>query len=95
MQKTQLHHPYITIDQRISGGSPIVKGSRVRVVDIAIEYEYLNYTPDDIVTAHPHLELKQVHDALSYYYENRSELDDKIRKDKRFIKDLSRKMRAG
>ena len=54
--------------------SPVVKGTRVRVVDIAIEYEYLDRTPDEIVSAHPHLQLKQVHDALSFYYENRREL---------------------
>jgi uncharacterized protein (DUF433 family) len=92
MQKTGMSHPYIERDQRISGGSPIIKGTRVRVVDIAIEYEYMDRTPDDIVLAHPHLELKQVHDALSYYYENRSDLDRKIREDRHFVRQLSRKL---
>ena len=90
MQKTQMSHPYVVRDSRISRGSPVVKGTRVRVVDIAIEYEYLDRTPDEIVNAHPHLELKQVHDALSFYYENRRELDEKIREDKDFVKELSK-----
>jgi len=71
----KLSHPYIQRDQKICTGSPIIKGARVRVIDIAIKYEYLGRTPDEIVSAHPHLKLKQVHDALSYYYENRNELD--------------------
>lgn len=85
-----MSHPYIVTDKRIAGGSPVIKGTRTRVVDIAIEYEYLNHTPDEIVNAHPHLKLEQVHDALSYYYENRSQLDQKIKKDKQFIQELSK-----
>lgn len=60
-------------------------GTRIRVVDIAVEYEYMNCSPDDIITAHPHLRLEQVHDALSYYYEHREEMDQKIRAAEDFI----------
>jgi uncharacterized protein (DUF433 family) len=94
LQKTKLSHPYIETDRKISGGSPVIKGTRTRVVDIAIEYEYLNRTPDEIISAHSHLKLEQLHDALSYYYENRS-LDGKIRKDKQFIRELSNTLGAG
>lgn len=83
-------HPYIETDKKICSGSPVIKGTRTRVVDIAIEYEYLNRTLDEIISAHPHLKLEQVHDALSYYYENRNELDEKIKKDKQFIQELSK-----
>ena len=81
-----MSHPYVGRDLKISRGSPVVKGARVRVVDIAIEYEYLGRTPDEIASAHPHLKLKEIHDALSYYYENRREFDEKIKEDKQFIK---------
>ena len=63
-------------------------GTRVRVVDVAVEYEYMNCSPDDIINAHPHLKLEQVHDALSYYYEHQRELDEKIKEDKEFIRKL-------
>jgi len=43
-----------------------------------------------IISAHPHLKLEQVHDALSYYYENRKELDEKIKSDKQFIQNFPR-----
>jgi len=90
-----MNHPYIETDKKICGGSPVIKGTRTRVVDIAIEYEYLNRTPDEIISAHPHLKLEQVHDALSYYYENRNELDEKIKKDKQFIQELSKTLGTG
>ena len=87
LQKTD--HPYVEVNPKICNGSPVIKGTRIRVVDVAIEYEYLNHTPDEIINAQPHLKLEQIHDALSYYYENRAELDEKIREDEQFIQKLA------
>lgn len=75
-------------DKRISGGSPVIKGTRIRVVDIGIEFEYLGKSPDEIVKAHPHLSLADVHAALAYFYDHITELRDKIKKDSAFIKTL-------
>ena len=66
MQK-QVLHPYITMDRRIGKGSPVIVRTRTRVLDIAIEHEFLGTTPAEIVDEHPHLTLPQVHDALSFY----------------------------
>jgi uncharacterized protein (DUF433 family) len=87
-EETGAEHPYIESVEKVCGGSPVVKGTRVRVVDTALEYEYLGRTPDEIIDAQPHLKLEHVHDALSYYYENKAELDEKIEKDKEFIQRL-------
>ena len=54
----------------ISGGSPVIKGTRIRVIDIGIEFEYLGMSPDEIVRAHPHISLAQIHAALSYFYKH-------------------------
>ena len=89
LQKTKTEHPYVESNPKICNGSPVIKGTRVRIVQIAMEYEYMSSTPDEIITAHPHLKLEQIHDALSYYYENRLELDKKIREDELFIQRLA------
>lgn len=91
MQKQAIKHPYITTDTKISKGSPIIAGTRVRVLDIIIEYEYLGYAPDEIINAHPHLILPQIHDALSFYYENREEIDQEIRLRREKIAKLRKK----
>ena len=83
-------HPYISSNPKISGGSPVILGTRVRVIDIAIEYERVGLAPDQIIDAHPHLTLEAVHDALSYYYENRKALDEKIRQEKELIEKLAK-----
>jgi len=86
------NHPFIVKNKAISGGSPIIQGTRTRVIDIAIEYEILGRSPDEIVNSHPYLNLPQVHDALSFYYENRDELDQKAEQDQAFITQLKKKI---
>ncbi|KXK30253.1 MAG: hypothetical protein UZ01_01390 [Candidatus Brocadia sinica] len=76
----RLDHPYIATDPGIAKGSPVISGTRIRVIDIAIEYDRIGLTPDQIIDAHPHLTLEAVHDALSYYYEKRDFLMRKLRK---------------
>ena len=71
-------HSYITKDPKISGGSPVIAGTRVRVIDIIIEYDRLWMTPDEIIDAHPQVSLEAVHDALSFYYENIESFDSEI-----------------
>ncbi len=88
-QARQTKHPYISIDPKISKASPVISGTRIRVIDIAIEYDRLGLSPDQIIDAHPHLNLEKVHDALSYYYENRDSIDEEIRQKKEIIKKMA------
>ena len=84
-------HPFIIINKDVCGGSPIIEGNRTRVIDIAIQYELLGRSPDEIIRSHPHVSLYHIHDALSFYYENRDELDQKIKQDQEFIARLKMK----
>ena len=91
LRKETTSHPYIVINKDVCDGSPIIEGTRTRVIDIAIEYEVSGRSPDEIIRSHPHVSLYQIHDALSYYYENRNELDRKIKQDQEFITRLKLK----
>ena len=88
MSKVVIKHPYIVQDKKICRGSPVISGTRTRVIDIVIEYEYLGYTPDKIIVAHPYLNLSQIHDALSYYYGHREKIDQEIRERKVQVEEL-------
>lgn len=92
LRRESTNHPFVVKDKEISGGSPIIEGTRTRVIDIAIEYEILGRSPDEIISSHPHLNLSQVHDALSFYYEHRDELDRKAERDQEFISRLREKV---
>lgn len=83
-------HPYISIDPKISGGQPVISGTRMKVMNIAIKYELMGMSADEIISEYPHLKLEQIHDALSYYYEHKEVFDKKYREDQSFLSELKR-----
>jgi uncharacterized protein (DUF433 family) len=83
-------HPYVTRQPGVCGGNPTIAGTRIRVSHIAIEYDVMGWTPEEILEAHPHLNLAQVHDALSYYYENTGEIQAEIREGEALVESLQR-----
>lgn len=60
-------------------------GTRIRVQDVYAQSEVFGQTPDEIVSAFPHLTLAQVHAALAYYFDHRKEILDEIRQDDEFV----------
>ena len=85
------NHPYITIDPKISGGKPVIRGTRIGVMEIAIRYELMGMSADKIVDEYPHLKLEQIHDALSYYYEHKAALDKQYKADEAFLAQLKKR----
>ncbi len=77
---TTLTHPYITYDENIGSGNPIIIGTRTRVFNI-IAYHRLGLSPEELIREFPHLTLSKIYDALSYYYENKPEIDNAMEQD--------------
>ncbi len=67
-------HSYIARDPGICGGEPIIKGTRISV-RLIVELENFGKNVDEIVAMYPHITHAQAHDALSYYYDNKEEVD--------------------
>ena len=84
----QVTHPHIVRVEGIANGKPTIDGTRIKVEQIALEYERLGWTPDQIVEAHPQLTLAQVHDALSYYYDHQAEIDAQVAADEALIEEI-------
>lgn len=58
------------------------------MLDIAIEYERMGRSPDQIAEVHPGLSLAQVHAALTYYYEHVEEIDRAIRAERKLVEQV-------
>jgi uncharacterized protein (DUF433 family) len=84
-------HPYVSLNPKISGGQPVISGTRIKVMDIAVRYELMGISADRIIDEYPHLKLEQVHDALSYYYEHKNVLDKKYREDQAILAQLKKR----
>lgn len=74
---TKVEHAYIERVQGIQGGRPVIKGTRTPVRSIVL-YHRMGVTPEEIQIKLPHLNLAQIYDALSYYYDFKDEIDNDI-----------------
>ena len=64
----------------IRGGRPRIAGTGVTVRRIVGWYK-LGLTPEEIAAKFGHLDLAQVHAALTYYHANRDEIESDIARD--------------
>jgi uncharacterized protein (DUF433 family) len=71
-------HSLISRKPRICGGSPTIDGTRIRVSDIVRYSRLYPGDPERIQKAMPHLDLTQINAAISYYADNRPEIDREI-----------------
>jgi uncharacterized protein (DUF433 family) len=78
---TAVQYRYITSDEEILSGEPIIKGTRTSVRAI-VGYWRLGYAPEEIPFHLPHLTLAQVFEALSYYSDNQEEINAYIEKNR-------------
>jgi len=64
---------YISKDEKILGGEPIIQGTRTPVRAI-VELWRLGVMPEEIPLRLPHLTMGQVFAALSYYSDHQAEI---------------------
>ncbi len=77
-------HPHIARDGTILGGEPIVVDTRTSVRAI-VELWRLGVAPEEVRGHLPHLTLARVLDALGYYADHQTEIQQHI--DQNFVPD--------
>ncbi|MCW5971543.1 MAG: DUF433 domain-containing protein [Blastocatellales bacterium] len=65
----------IEIDEQ---GTAWVRGTQVKVIEVALDKVAHGWSPEEIHFQHPHLSLAQIHGALAYYYEHKTEFDEQM-----------------
>ena len=81
---TAIEKTHIEMTPGVCGGKPRIAGHRIRVQDIVFWTE-AGQSPDEIVARFPPLSLADVHAALAYYHDHRTEIDQQIRDDDEFV----------
>ena len=71
----KIKYPYIVRRKGVRRGVPVIEGTGIQVMDIAVRYHLLGNPSDEILAAYPDLTLSQIYDALSYYYDHKEEMD--------------------
>lgn len=78
---------HIEITPGIAGGKPRIAGRRITVQNIAIWHEYMGLSADEIAAEHD-LSLADIYAALAYYFDHRSEIEQRIAEDEAFVEEL-------
>jgi uncharacterized protein (DUF433 family) len=57
-----------------------IDDTNTKVIEVALDMIAHGWSPEEIHFQHSHLSLAQIHAALAWYYDHRTEMDDQIRR---------------
>lgn len=83
---TVLSIDLITTNPSVRGGRPCIRGTGLRVSDVAVAHIFHQQTPDEIAAGFG-VSLAGVYAALAYYFEHKSAIDEEIRAQDEVIKE--------
>lgn len=81
-------YEHIQFDEQ---GIPIIAGTKIKVVELIVEYLAYGWSPEELHFQHPNLSLGQIHTALAYYWDNQENMDAEIKSRIDKIDNLSKK----
>ncbi len=73
-------YSHVTKEAGIRGGRACIDDTRIAVVDIVAMLTQ-GKSAEQMLLAYPSLNLAQVHAAISYYYENKDEIEAELAED--------------
>lgn len=74
---TTVAYRYITTDAGVQGGEPIIRGTRVPVRTIVLAWRR-GILPEEMPEHYPTVTVAEVFEALSYYSDNKEEINHHI-----------------
>lgn len=74
VRMSRTSYPHISIDRKVSGGQPVVEGTRIPVATLVRAHQ-LGMEFDEILVQYPTLRPVQLHAALAYYLDHRACID--------------------
>jgi uncharacterized protein (DUF433 family) len=77
MSLTATRYEHISLDE---AGVPRITGTLTKVVELVLSYLSSGSSPEELHLNYPYLSLGQIHSALAYYWDHKTELDEDIEK---------------
>lgn len=73
LTETGYEHIQVTEDQ-----VPMIVGTTMKVVELITNHLAYGWSPEELHFQHPYLSMGQIHSALAYYWDHKTELDQDI-----------------
>jgi len=91
----QLERQHIESTPGVCGGKPRIAGSRIRVQDVYLWHELQGKSADAIVAEYPQLTVADVYAALTYFWDNRAEIERQMKAEEEFVAEMRAKLGPG
>jgi uncharacterized protein (DUF433 family) len=69
---------------------PVIENTTMKVIELVMAKQAYGWTPEEIQINHRYLSMSQIHAALAYYWEHRTELDAAITADYQYADAMRR-----
>ena len=73
LTETRYEHIQVTENQ-----VPMIEGTTMKVVELITNHLAYCWSPEELHFQHPYLSMGQIHSALAYYWDHKTELDRDI-----------------
>lgn len=77
MSVIETHHSYIEKDNGKYESKAVIKGTRIPVASL-INHHRSGMSVEEILDGYPNITPAQLYDALSYYFDNKEEIDKEL-----------------
>jgi uncharacterized protein (DUF433 family) len=77
MPVTTTEYKYVELNEH---NVPFIAGTTMKVIEIVTAQIAYGWSPEEIHLNHPYLSMSQIHSALAYYWDHKSELDADIKR---------------
>jgi uncharacterized protein (DUF433 family) len=77
MATIQIQHSYIEKNPAVYEGKAVIEGTRVPVASIVNHYRS-GMSIEELLEGYPSITPAQLFDALSYYFDNKEEIDKEL-----------------
>src|SRR5438067_2536351 len=83
-----MDYPHIVKTPDTCSGLPRIEGTRITVNLVVREVVRLRWTPEEVLIAHPSLNLAQIYSAPGYYFDHKDEVEASLREGDQLEKEL-------
>ena len=87
----QTHYQHIVLNE---SQVPVIAGTNTKVVDLVLDYLTYGRNPQELHFQHPMLTMGQIHSALAYYWDHKTEFDREMERRLKLVDRLRRKSPA-
>ena len=86
---TQTRYEHVVLNDT---GVPMIAGTTLKVVELAMEYLASGASPEELHWQHPYLSIGQVYSAMAYFWDHREYFDQDIARRRALVEQHRKQM---